>query len=82
MLASYYVHQVLLLAGVPPSAVQFVPGKPDIVVPAMINHKHFAGLHFTGSSEIFTKLNMDIAANLPKYRKSVTPSISSDQRLT
>lgn len=72
MLASYYVHQVLLEAGVPPAAVQFVPGEPDEVVQTMIEHKLFAGLHFTGSSEIFTKLNMDIARNLPKYRKRVS----------
>ncbi|ODO09461.1 1-pyrroline-5-carboxylate dehydrogenase [Cryptococcus amylolentus CBS 6273] len=68
MLASYMVHQLLLEAGVPPSAVQFVPGPPELVVSTMINNKNFAGLHFTGSSDIFKKLNQDIAANLFKYR--------------
>ncbi|XAO26956.1 1-pyrroline-5-carboxylate dehydrogenase [Cryptococcus bacillisporus CA1280] len=66
--SNYIVHKVFLEAGLPPSVIQFVPGNPPEVVKQCIDHKEFAGLHFTGSTHVFRKLWKDIAQNLDIYR--------------
>lgn len=52
----------------PAGVIQFVPGSPPDIVKQCIDHKDFAGLHFTGSTHVFRKLWKDIANNLDKYR--------------
>lgn len=66
--SNYLVHQILTEAGVPPGVIQFVPGPPPEVVAQAIAHRHFAALHFTGSTFVFKKLWKDIAANVDKYK--------------
>ncbi|GMK56636.1 hypothetical protein CspeluHIS016_0304760 [Cutaneotrichosporon spelunceum] len=66
--SSYLVYKVLLEAGVPDGVIQFVPGSPPDIVKQCIDHKEFAGLHFTGSTHVFRKLWKDIANNLDIYR--------------
>ncbi|KAF9266540.1 delta-1-pyrroline-5-carboxylate dehydrogenase [Marasmius fiardii PR-910] len=67
-LANYITYQIFTEAGVPPGVIQFVPGPPPEVVAQAINHKAFAGLHFTGSTFVFKKLWKDISANLDLYK--------------
>ncbi|KAL1410247.1 1-pyrroline-5-carboxylate dehydrogenase [Vanrija albida] len=66
--SSYLVYKIFLEAGLPPNVIQFVPGSPPDIVKQCIDHKEFAGLHFTGSTHIFRKLWKDIANNLDIYR--------------
>jgi 1-pyrroline-5-carboxylate dehydrogenase len=68
ILSGYVIMQVFEEAGLPPGVIQFVPGPAQSIVSQLINHKDFAGLHFTGSSGIFRQLYQDIAGNLEKYR--------------
>jgi 1-pyrroline-5-carboxylate dehydrogenase len=65
--SNYIVHKILLEAGLPPSVIQFVPGNPVEVVGQCIDHKKFAGLHFTGSTMVFRELWKKIAGNLDIY---------------
>ena len=65
--SNYIVHKILLEAGLPPSVVQFVPGSPPEVVGQCIDHPNFAGLHFTGSTQVFRGLWKRIAGNLDVY---------------
>ncbi|KAG7089848.1 hypothetical protein E1B28_011492 [Marasmius oreades] len=67
-LANYITYQIFTEAGIPPGVIQFVPGPPPEVVAQAINHKAFAGLHFTGSTFVFKKLWKDISSNLDIYR--------------
>ncbi|CAK9783390.1 delta-1-pyrroline-5-carboxylate dehydrogenase 1 [Cutaneotrichosporon oleaginosum] len=66
--SSYLVYKVLVEAGLPAGVIQFVPGSPPDIVKQCIDHKQFAGLHFTGSTHVFRKLWKDIANNLDIYR--------------
>ncbi|WWC87653.1 1-pyrroline-5-carboxylate dehydrogenase [Kwoniella dendrophila CBS 6074] len=66
--SNYIVHKIFIEAGLPPAVIQFVPGNPPEVVKQCIDHKSFASLHFTGSTQIFRKLWKDISANLDIYR--------------
>lgn len=66
--ANYLTHKILLEAGLPPSVIQFVPGPAPDIVKQAIDHRDFAGLHFTGSTLVFKRLWKDIANNLDKYK--------------
>ena len=66
--SNYLIHKILLEAGLPPSVIQFVPGNPPEVVQQCIDHRDFAGLHFTGSTQVFKGLWGKIGQNLDKYR--------------
>ena len=54
--SSWLVYQILLEAGLPPSVIQFVPGDAELVTKTIFAHKDFAGLNFTGSSDVFRTL--------------------------
>ena len=68
--SNYLVYQILLEAGLPPGVVQFVPGNPEEVTKAVLAHKEFASLHYTGSTAVFRKLYGQIAQGVAegKYR--------------
>ena len=55
-------------AGLPPGVIQFVPGDPVKTSAAMLASRHFAGIHFTGSTGVFQDLWRQSAANLSSYR--------------
>lgn len=66
--ASYLIYKILIEAGLPQGVIQFVPGNPPEIVKQCIEHKEFAGLHFTGSTQVFRQLWKDIAMNIDNYR--------------
>lgn len=66
--SNYLVYKIFEEAGVPPGVIQFVPGPAEPVVGAAINHRDFAGLHFTGSTFVFKSLWKQISQNLDLYR--------------
>jgi 1-pyrroline-5-carboxylate dehydrogenase len=68
LLSSYYLMKIYREAGLPDGVINFVPGSGDVISSAVLSHRHFAGLHFTGSNETFNTLWRQIADNLPKYR--------------
>ena len=60
--------QVLLEAGLPPGVINFIPGDPEQVTTRVLSHPEFAGLHFTGSTQVFKKLWAEVGTNMHKYR--------------
>ena len=68
LLSSYVLMQVFMEAGLPPGVINFVPGPGRVLSGVVLQHKMFAGLHFTGSNATFNGLWQTIAANLTKYR--------------
>lgn len=48
--------------------IQFVPGNPPEIVGQCIDHRDFAGLHFTGSTHVFRDLWKRIGDNIHKYK--------------
>ena len=58
--SNYLIHCILLEAGLPPGVIQFVPGAPEHVVTTALRHREFAGLHFTGSTQVFRGLWKEI----------------------
>lgn len=68
--SNFLLYQILLEAGLPAGVIQFVPGNPEEVTNAVLAHKQFASLHYTGSTAIFRKLYGQIAQGVAegKYR--------------
>ena len=67
-LSSWVGMEVLLEAGLPPGVINFVPGDPVQVTEQVLQHEQFAGLHFTGSTEVFRSLWAKVGTQVHKYR--------------
>lgn len=67
-LANYLFYQALVEAGLPEGVINFVPGDPVMTTKAVMNSADFAGLHFTGSSDVFRSLWGQAGVNVNKYR--------------
>ena len=68
VLSNYYLMKVFQEAGLPDGVVNFLPGQGAVISNVAINHKDFAGIHFTGSTGTFNGLWKQISENLPNYR--------------
>lgn len=68
VLSAYYNYRLLEEAGLPPGVINFVPGDPVAVTAAAMEHPDFAGLHFTGSTEVFQSLWTTVGKNIARYR--------------
>ncbi len=55
-------------AGVPDGVINVVYGDPVMISDTILSHKDFAGLHFTGSTNIFKLLWKQIGDNINTYR--------------
>ena len=62
--ANWLTYQILLEAGLPAGVVQFIPGDPVAVTNAVLAHRSFAALHFTGSTAVFRTLYGNIASKV------------------
>jgi 1-pyrroline-5-carboxylate dehydrogenase len=60
--------EVFQKAGVPAGVINLIyPSGPD-AAEVIFNHKDFAGIHFTGSTEVFQNIWQTIGSNIHKYR--------------
>jgi 1-pyrroline-5-carboxylate dehydrogenase len=67
-LANYRFFEILQQAGLPPGVINFIPADPAMATSVALESRDFAGLHFTGSSQIFRSLWRSIGANVDRYR--------------
>ena len=73
--SNWLVYQILLEAGLPPGVIQFCPGNPQEVTDAVLAHKQFASLHYTGSTAVFRKLYGQISQGVAEGRYRGYPRI-------
>jgi len=60
--------EVFKAAGVPDGVINLIyPSGPD-AADVIFNHRDFAGIHFTGSTEVFQNIWQTIGNNIHKYR--------------
>ncbi len=67
VLSNYFIIRLLEEAGLPPGVINFVPGPSAQVSERLLADRAFAGIHFTGSTEVFQTLWKQAAANLTSY---------------
>lgn len=67
-LSNYFFYRILEQAGLPPGVINFVPGSAAMVSDVLLGDPNLAGIHFTGSTEVFQNLWQAVAKNLKHYR--------------
>jgi 1-pyrroline-5-carboxylate dehydrogenase len=68
MLSAYYTLKVLEAAGLPPGVINFVPGDAREITSTLLDSPELAGVHFTGSTEVFNSMWRKIGENIGRYR--------------
>jgi 1-pyrroline-5-carboxylate dehydrogenase len=68
MLSGYYVYKLLEEAGLPPGVINFVPGDAGAISDIALSSPSLAGVHFTGSTEVFNSMWKTIGSDMGRYR--------------
>jgi len=68
VLAGHYIMKLFEAAGLPPGVVNFIPGDAAAISRDLLAHPTLAGVHFTGSTEVFHGMWKTIANNIGTYR--------------
>ena len=67
-LAAQHTMELLEAAGLPPGVINLVHGDGAMVVDVATGHADFAGLHFTGSTEVFQGIWRKVGERIAGYR--------------
>ena len=65
---SYFIMKILQEAGLPDGVINFIPGVGKEVGYPVMENSQFAGLHFTGSTEVFRETWKKIGQQISQYR--------------
>lgn len=68
LFSAYYIMEILEKAGLPPGVINLLPGSGGAVGDPAVANSHLAGLHFTGSTEVFNAMWGQIGKNIAGYR--------------
>lgn len=67
VLPAYYIMKILQEAGMPEGVINMVPGPGPVVAPPVLNHLDLGGVHFTGSTYVFSTIWLTIGSDIRKY---------------
>jgi len=62
------IMQIFKEAGLPDGVINMVTGKSNMITEVVMNHPEFAGVHFTGSTQVFNSFWKMIGNNMDNYR--------------
>jgi 1-pyrroline-5-carboxylate dehydrogenase len=68
VLAAWRTFQILDEAGLPPGVINFIPGLAHDKTNLILDHEDLAGIHFTGSTDVFRMMWKRVADNIDRYR--------------
>ncbi len=68
ILSNYYLMKLYEEAGLPPGVIQFIPGSGATIGDVALFDKNLAGVHFTGSTDVFQKIWGTVGENVRSYR--------------
>ncbi|HEU0034488.1 MAG TPA: L-glutamate gamma-semialdehyde dehydrogenase [Kofleriaceae bacterium] len=66
--AAWEIMQLLEEAGMPPGVINFIPGLPHGSTNTLLDHPALAGIHFTGSTDVFRMMWKRVSDNLDRYK--------------
>lgn len=66
--SAHLIMQILKEAGLPDGVINLVYCSGPTASEVILNHKDFAGIHFTGSTSVFNSVWANIVKNIDKYR--------------
>ncbi len=67
VLPAYFLMKILEEAGMPPGVINMVPGPGPIVAPPALNDVRLGGIHFTGSTYVFSTIWLTVGKDIRKY---------------
>jgi 1-pyrroline-5-carboxylate dehydrogenase len=73
--SNWLLYSILVEAGLPSNVIQFIPGDAEEVTKAVLSHKKFAALHYTGSTAVFRSLYGKIASGVAEGKYQAYPRI-------
>jgi 1-pyrroline-5-carboxylate dehydrogenase len=68
MLSAHYIMTLFREAGLPPGVINMVGGSGELISNKVLAHRDLAGIHFTGSTEVFHGLWKGVGNNIANYR--------------
>jgi 1-pyrroline-5-carboxylate dehydrogenase len=68
MFSAHYLMKLFEAAGLPPGVINFVAGDPAMISDVLLSHRDLAGVHFTGSTQVFNDIWKTIGASIGTYR--------------
>jgi 1-pyrroline-5-carboxylate dehydrogenase len=68
MLGAYHTYRLLEAAGLPPGVINFLPGDPADLSARLLSDPSLAGVHFTGSTQVFDTIWKSVAGQRSRYR--------------
>ncbi|MCL0058503.1 L-glutamate gamma-semialdehyde dehydrogenase [Dehalococcoidia bacterium] len=66
--SGYYLTKLFQEAGLPDGVINFIPGSGPDVGAVALKHPKLAGVHFTGSTEVFQGMWKIVGENIASYR--------------
>lgn len=67
ILSNFYLMKYYMEAGLPAGVINFIPGEGWIIGDTALVHPDFAGIHFTGSTDTFSKIWRKVADNIKPF---------------
>ena len=68
VLSGYYIMKIFEAAGMPPGVINFVPGNASAISGVVLNSPDLAGIHFTGSTDVFQGMWKTVGEQISKYK--------------
>jgi len=68
LLVNHFLVELLNEAGLPPGVINMVSGSAQAISEQVLAHKELAGIHFTGSTEVFQGMWRTVGQNVDHYR--------------
>jgi 1-pyrroline-5-carboxylate dehydrogenase len=68
MFSAYHLMKLYEAAGMPPGVINFVAGDAAMISKVLLSHRDLAGVHFTGSTDVFNDMWKTIGASMSSYR--------------
>ncbi|MEZ7890158.1 MAG: L-glutamate gamma-semialdehyde dehydrogenase [Candidatus Wallbacteria bacterium] len=66
--SAHFIVQLLKKAGLPDGVLNMLQGPGSVIGPMVITDPNLAGIHFTGSTDVFNGMYKSIGENIAKYR--------------
>ncbi|HXJ30041.1 MAG TPA: L-glutamate gamma-semialdehyde dehydrogenase [Gemmatimonadales bacterium] len=68
LLVSHFLMEIFNEAGLPPGVINMVSGSASKISEQVLAHRELAGIHFTGSTEVFQGMWRTVGQNVGHYR--------------
>jgi len=66
--SAYHLMEIFREAGLPDGVINFLPGSGSSLGPNLLRHPELAGVHFTGSTEVFREIWKTVGTHIDQYR--------------